>query len=170
VSTATLAEVVLTLGEQVAAVAPEATGTACVDVPPQAWRVVAEHLLAAGAGLDWLTGVDLGPEPDGEVAVVALFSADEDSVLVRTTVGYQESLPTLSDVCPSAPWHERETAEMLGVSFDGGDPRRLLLPSDVSGFPLRRSYPLQPRLDTPWPGDSGGRRSRVPGVNPQWQR
>ena len=125
-----------------------------------------------GAVLDWLAGVDLGPTPDadGFVEVVAMFMDADDCVLLSTHVGYGEALPTLVDICPSAPWHERETAEMLGVHFAGGDPRRLLLPPDAIGFPLRRDYVLSPRLETPWPGDAGGRRSRVPGVNPEWRR
>ena len=167
------------LAEVVTAALPElpvtanATATACIDAPAEAWWAVAEAVAAAGGQLDWLTGVDLGrraAESDGEIQVVAMFIRDGDALIVRTKVGYSEPLPTLGDLFASATWHERETTEMLGVAFTGGDPRRLLLPEGIDGHPLRRDFPLTARLDTPWPGAEPGRRARVPGINPEWQQ
>ena len=47
----------------------------------------------------------------------------------------------MSDLFRTAEWHERETAELFGIVFAGHpDPRRLLLPDDLEGFPLRKDF------------------------------
>lgn len=49
--------------------------------------------------------------------------------------------PTICKVWHAAEWHERETYDMLGVVFEGHpDPRRILLPDDWTGYPLRKDY------------------------------
>jgi NADH-quinone oxidoreductase subunit C len=68
---------------------------------------------------------------------------DEQSLLVQSWV----------PVYPGADWHERECWEMFGVAFDGHPSlRRLYLPSDFEGHPLRKDYPLLAREVKPWPG------------------
>ncbi|MFT7484219.1 MAG: NADH-quinone oxidoreductase subunit C [Candidatus Paceibacteria bacterium] len=48
---------------------------------------------------------------------------------------------TLSGIYRAARWHERECAEMFGISFNGHpDPRKMLLPDDWVGHPLRKDY------------------------------
>lgn len=144
----------------------DAAGTACVDVAVQAWRVVLLAVRDLGARLDWIGGVDVD---EGATDVVALVFDDVDSVLVRTRLGPGESLPSVADVFPGADWHERETAEMLGVAFVGGDDRPLLLSPGYPAHPLRRDVALVARVSTPWPGAAEkGRRARTPGVDPRW--
>jgi NADH-quinone oxidoreductase subunit C len=56
-------------------------------------------------------------------------------------------------VYAGASWHERETWEMFGITFEGhGDLRHIYLPSDFEGHPLRKDYPLLARVVKPWPG------------------
>ena len=51
------------------------------------------------------------------------------------------SMPTCTTVHRSCQWHERECAEMFGITFEGHpDPRNILLPDDWVGYPLRKDY------------------------------
>ncbi len=50
-------------------------------------------------------------------------------------------------------WHERETHEMFGITFDGHPHLvNLYLPGEFEGFPLRKTFPLLARQVKPWPG------------------
>lgn len=60
------------------------------------------------------------------------------------------SIDSVAGVWPTADWHERETAEMYGITFkDHPDPRKLLLPEHWTVFPLRKDFPLEGTDDTP---------------------
>ncbi len=51
------------------------------------------------------------------------------------------TIDTLSGIYRAAQWHERECAEMFGITFNGHpDPRNILLPDDWEGHPLRKDY------------------------------
>jgi len=64
------------------------------------------------------------------------------------------SVPTVSDLWPSADWAEREVFDLFGIRFDGHpDLRRIQMPDEWVGYPLRKDYPLRgPALErTPRP-------------------
>ncbi len=63
------------------------------------------------------------------------------------------TVPTITAHYAGANWHEREAAEMYGITFAGHpDLRKLYLPSGFEGHPLRKDYPLLARRVKPWPG------------------
>ena len=62
------------------------------------------------------------------------------------TPGELPEVPTVSGVWRTADWQEREVYDLLGVRFVGHpDPRRILLPGEFEGHPLRKDYPLRGR-------------------------
>lgn len=72
---------------------------------------------------------------------------------VKTDVDDHLSVATWTEVYPGADWHEREAFEMFGIEFDGHPSlRKLYLPGDFEGYPLRKDFPLMARLIKPWPG------------------
>lgn len=68
----------------------------------------------------------------------------EERVRVKARFAEGEEVPTLTDQWVGANWMEREVYDMFGVRFAGHpDLRRILLPDDWTGFPLRKDYGLQ---------------------------
>lgn len=139
------------------ATAALAFGTLTVDVPPAQWAAAARFARdderIAATFFDWLSAYD---DTDAGLAVVtSLWSpARRHHLLVRTRVPREDGhLPTLSDLWAGADWHERETFEMFGISFDG-HPNLvpLLLPDGFSGHPLRKEFVLASRVAKAWPG------------------
>jgi len=53
----------------------------------------------------------------------------------------QPVIPSVMDLWSAADWHEREAYDLMGIRFEGHtDLRRILLPEDWVGYPLRKDY------------------------------
>ncbi|MEP7060621.1 MAG: NADH-quinone oxidoreductase subunit C [Actinomycetota bacterium] len=102
---------------------------------------------------DFTSAVDWGEE--GMDIVTHLFSTQaRHNVRIKVKLpADQLTLDTISDLYPTADWHERETTEMFGVTFTGHpQPVKLLLAEPFEGHPLRKDFPLMTREAKPWPG------------------
>ena len=63
------------------------------------------------------------------------------------------TVESLVHVFRGADWHERETWEMFGFTFEGHPAmRHIYLPTEFEGFPLRKDFPILARAVKPWPG------------------
>ncbi|MES2277602.1 MAG: NADH-quinone oxidoreductase subunit C [Bacteroidota bacterium] len=98
--------------------------------------------------LSCLSGVDYGVEVGRFGVVYHLTSIPYQSQLVlKISKEHDRSIdilphfPSIVPVYKSADWHEREAYDMCGIYFEGHpDMRRLLMPDDWEGFPLRKDY------------------------------
>jgi NADH-quinone oxidoreductase subunit C len=99
--------------------------------------------------LTFVAGVDNLPEKPRFEVVYQLYSMKHNHRFrVATRVAEENDglgvIKSVVDLWPTADWHERETAEMFGLTFlNHPDPRKLLLPEDWNVFPLRKDFPLE---------------------------
>ncbi len=67
--------------------------------------------------------------------------ARNERLRVKTMIADGESFPTSTDIWAATNWLEREVFDMFGIKFDGHpDLKRILLPEDWHGYPLRKDY------------------------------
>lgn len=133
-----------TFGEAVVELQGEGFSPAFVVVAPAQINAVARYLRDDPAlsfdSLMCLSGVDYK-----ETFAVAYHL---HSLKHRHAIGVKAflpreapSLPTVDDVWPAANFHEREAFDLYGIVFEGSkDLRRILLPEDWEGHPLRKDY------------------------------
>jgi NADH-quinone oxidoreductase subunit C len=96
-----------------------------------------------------LTAVDLHPrEPRFELVYLLVSLPHRRRLRCKVRLGGADPrIGTVSTVWPAANWLEREVWDLYGIVFDGHpDLRRLLMPEDWEGFPLRKDYPVQINL------------------------
>ncbi len=99
--------------------------------------------------LSCITGLDNGPEAGTMEVVYNLYSIPYNLHLsLKVELPRNNSneeplpeLPTVAGIWRTADWHEREVFDLLGIRFTGHpDLRRILLPADWEGYPLRKDY------------------------------
>src|SRR5215471_12550987 len=118
------------------------------DDVPAVMRALRDREPLAFAFLAELTAADYWPrEPRFEVVYVFVSLQHRHRLRMKVRLaGADAHLETLSGLWPAANWREREVWDLFGIAFDGHpDPRRLLMPEDWEGFPLRKDYPVQIR-------------------------
>jgi len=137
-------EAVATLGEQIIRVNRQSLIELCRflhDDPEAAFDMCAD-----------LTLVHWPERKDQEFdLIVNLYSVPHNRRLrVKAAVAEGDSCPSVTGIWAGADWMEREAYDMFGVKFEGHpDLRRILLPEDWPGFPLRKEYPIEYR-DNEW--------------------
>jgi len=97
-----------------------------------------------------VTAVDFYPHRDPRFEVVYHVVAPHRRarVRVKVQVGNGQSVPTVQTIWRGAGWCEREVFDLFGIVFEGHDDlRRLMMPDDWEGHPLRKDYPVQVRKD-----------------------
>jgi len=95
-----------------------------------------------------VTAVDFWPtEPRFELVYILVSPANRLRLRLKVRLNAEAAhVATVSGIWPAANWLEREVWDMFGIVFDGHpDPRRLLMPEDWDGYPLRKDYPVQIR-------------------------
>ena len=138
----------------------EFRGETTVVVPRNLLRAAAERCRADSKLhfnlLTDATCVDRYPvEPRFELNyhLVSIPRRDRVRLQMRLT-GQDPVVDSLVPVWPGANWLEREIFDLFGVRFTGHpDLRRILLPEDWEGYPLRKDFPVEGFRDVPSSGD-----------------
>jgi NADH-quinone oxidoreductase subunit C len=113
-------------------------------------RIVdATRFLKDEAGFEMLldiTAVDYCPRVDDRFHLVYHYYSIKKNRIIILRVpldGNEPEIHTIEGVYPNANWYEREIWDLMGIHFDGhSDLRRIVLPADWEGHPLRKDYPL----------------------------
>ncbi len=121
------------------------------DSLPAVCRVLFEHPSCYFDYLACITAVDNGPEKGTLEVLYHLNSIPYGHRLVLKTLLPRNApgeplpvVPTVSHIWRTADWHEREAFDLMGITFSGHpDLRRILLPEDWEGHPLRKDYTEQ---------------------------
>lgn len=121
----------------------DAMGTEMLRVEAQDLLKAAEFLrdnaqcrfdfLVHVSGVDWKTHRE---------SVAFLHSTEIAKRLVlKANADANDRIPSLMPVWPAADWHEREAYDLFGIQYEGHpDLRRILMPIDWVGYPLRKDY------------------------------
>lgn len=126
----------------------EFRGEVTLIVPPEQIVAVAQALRDE-YGFEQLvdvTAVDYFPQQEPRFHVVYHIRSLAQTLIICLRVplnGNFPSMSTVEKVYPGANWYEREVYDMFGITFEGhSDLRRILMPYDWQGHPLRKDYPL----------------------------
>ena len=123
----------------------ELTCTVAKDSIVEVCRFVKEDPAFDMKFMSDMVGVDY-PErkPRFEVIYHLLSITKRSRLRLKVLVDEGQSVPSVTGVWKSANWHEREVYDMFGILFTGHpDLKRIYLPHDWEGFPLRKDYPLK---------------------------
>jgi NADH-quinone oxidoreductase subunit C len=118
------------------------------DEVPAVARALRDHPDLAFAFLAELTAADFWPrEPRFELVYLLVSFAHRRRLRMKVRLNAGDArVETVTGIWPAANWLEREVWDLFGIVFDRHpDPRRLLMPEDWEGFPLRKDYPVQIR-------------------------
>jgi NADH-quinone oxidoreductase subunit C len=119
-----------------------------VEVPASALLEAMRTLRDAHGYRYYVTGTGTETESSFDVLHAVRNIESNDTLFVKVSVPkHAPEVDSIAFVFAGAEWQEREVYDLLGVGFKGHpDLRRILMPDDYSGHPLRKSF----AMDTPW--------------------
>jgi NADH-quinone oxidoreductase subunit C len=127
----------------------------CITVANESLLALCEFLKTdAGGGYTLLTdetAVDYPKREKRFEVVYHVYSFQRnDRLRLKVLAGEGEKIPSVVGIWPTANWLEREVYDMFGVAYEGHpDMRRILLPDEWVGHPLRKDYDIL-RQDDAW--------------------
>ena len=134
-------------GEAILGFDTELAGDPNIHIVPSAIADVCQYLAETDTlafdSLMCLSGVDLSAKDEDFAIVYHIYAMQHrHSVVLKTAVPKTDPcLSSVSHIWKTADWHERETYDLYGILFEGhSDLRRILLPDDWEGYPLRKDY------------------------------
>ena len=127
--------------------ASEYRGDASLVLPGEKIVPVCQRVQGLGFEmLSALTAVDYWPQEQPRFHVIYEFTSVSKHLRLEIRVpvpGINPTIPTVSSIYRNANWRERELWDMFGIKAQGHpDLRRILMPADWEGHPLRKDYPL----------------------------
>ena len=133
---------------------PEALTDVKLDRGELTLTVAAEEICAAAAAVqaagynffEDMTAVDWFPaSPRFQLSYHILSHTYKEYIRLRVMLeGESPSIATITPVWPSANFYEREVFDLFGIRFEGHpNLRRILMPDDWQGHPLRKDYPVE---------------------------
>jgi NADH-quinone oxidoreductase subunit C len=143
-----LDSVIAHIAEKFSATISEFAGEKTLLIAPEKVLDLAKYLKTA-IGFEFLsalTAVDYWPAESPRFHLFYRFTSISRQFTLNVRIPISGIKPVVSSIEPfyyNAGWHEREVFDMFGIKFDGNkDLRRILMPHDWEGYPLRKDYPL----------------------------
>lgn len=122
-------------------------GELTLTIAPTEIRAACATVQAAGYNFfEDMTAIDWFPQvPRFQLSYHILSHSFKDRIRLAAWIdGAEPSIETITTVWPAANYFEREAFDMFGVRFEGHpNLRRIMMPDDWKGYPLRKDYPVE---------------------------
>jgi NADH-quinone oxidoreductase subunit C len=122
-------------------------GELTLTIAPEQIRNAAAAVKAAGYNaFEDVTAVDWFPSsPRFQVSYHILSHALKEYIRLRVMLPAEDpAVDTITSIWPGANYYEREVFDLFGIRFEGHpNLRRILMPDDWNGYPLRKDYPVE---------------------------